>query len=141
MKRFIYVPEKLIGADNEIPKKAIDLSKQTHLQIRIGSVDDFLDLSDIEIIAIPEKKMFDFNKKVEKGFIQSIDYTDEFVNFNKKFVCKIKNNANEYSYTPKIVEKHCLKFRFRIHETGIYCIDIIDENGNTVLSDEYFEVV
>lgn len=141
MKRFIYVPEKLIGADNEIPKKAIDLSKETHLQIRLGSIDDSFNLSDIDIIAIPEKRMLDFNKVIEKGFIQSIDYTDEFVDFNKKFVCKIKNNENKYFYTPKIVEKHCLKFRFRIHETGIYSIDIIGEDGNAVVSEEYFEVV
>ena len=141
MKRFIYVPKNLIGTNNEIPKKAIDLSNQTHLQLRLGSAEDEINLSDIDIISIPEKIFLDYQKKVEEGYIQSIDYTNEFIDFNKNYFCKIKNKEKELTFNPRLVEKHCLKFRFRIFSIGQYYFDIIDENNNVVVSDEFFEVV
>lgn len=141
MKRFIYVPEKLIGTNNEIPKKAIDLSNETHLQIRLGSVEDELNISEIDIISIPEITVLDYQKKIEEGYIQSIDYTNEFIDFDKKYYCKVKNKEKELLFNPRLVEKHCLKFRFRIFSTGIYYFDIIDDKDNAIVFNEQFEVV
>ena len=141
MKRFIYVPENLIGTNNEIPQKAIDLSNQTHLQIRLGSSEDKINLSEIDIIAIPEKTILDFQKKIEEGYIQSVDYTNEFLDFNKKYFCKVKNKEKELMFNPRLVEKHSVKFRFRMFLAGDYYFDIIDDNNNVVVSDQFFEVV
>lgn len=141
MKRFIYVPNKFIGTEKKIPQKALELSKETGLQIRTESENDDLNISDIEILIVPEIVKIDFSKTVEKNFINSIDYTNEFISFNNKFICKVKGKNKSYIFSPRLVEKHCLKFRFRIDTSGTYSFDIMDESGNQIVSEEYFEVL
>jgi hypothetical protein len=142
MKRFVYVPNNLMGTDSKIPNEALEMSKKNHLQIRIGEQDDGFDLSKIDIITIPERAVLDYSKTVEKNFIQSIDYTNEFVSFNKNFYCKVTNQENkELVINPRLTEKHCIKFRFRLSTLGLHYFDIMDERNSPIVEQEIFEVV
>jgi len=141
MKRFIYIPWNFIKENGELPEQAIELSRKTHLQIRLGTEDDNIQFNDIDIVLEPENNLIDYQRVVEKNFIQSIDYTNEFIDFDKNFICIIKNENNDITRIyPKLVEKHCLKFRFRIPSAGLYNFDIID-NKDISLENGSFEVV
>lgn len=140
MKRYVYVPSFYLNNNKDIPEDAFRISNLSKLPIRLGDVGELPDIKNIEIICIPEKKNITFEEKVESNFLQIIQYDNDFLSFSKSTKCIVKGNNKNIVIFPSIAEKHCVKFKFRISEKGIYQFVIM--NNDDIVSEEfYFEVV
>jgi hypothetical protein len=120
MKRLIHVPLSLY-VDEKIPEEALELAKETQLAIRVGTEEDLETY--ISVVQIPEKHAIDYKKIVETGFIQSIDYTNEFVMFTRDLKCIVIQDDNpdtQIELIPKLKESHVVKYRDRFNKAGIY---------------------
>lgn len=126
------IPEKMFQAQK--------LSKQVMLPISIGH-ESFQQVEDIRIISIPEKDFFSFKDQVYSGFLQCIDYTNEYTFFSKNTICVLEHNGNKNTFLPRIAESHSVKYRIRLIKPGKYSFSII--NGEEVYSPENncFEVI
>lgn len=139
MKRFVYVPVDLLVNGN-IPKEALDLSVESTLSIRMQEPDDGIDKKEIHIASFPEKNIIQCRQTVKLGFIHSIDLTNDFVDFDKSAVLKIKNEAFiEQIIKPSLREKHVLKFRSRFDSIGKKLYSI--ENADKVIYSGVIEVI
>ena len=137
MKRFVYVPPKMMGED--IPKEATDLSVKSRLSIRIGDEDDGIPKDKIAILSFPDINVITCEPSVKLGFIHLLDYSNDFVDFDKNIVLKVKHsNGDEQIIKPSLCEKHRVKFRSRFYSSGIkeYYID----NNKTIIESGKFEV-
>lgn len=142
MKRQIYVPFSLMR-HGEIPKNAISLSKETHLGIQLGNEQKVL-CTKIQVIEIPEKQVLGYHKQVFSGFIQSIDYLDEFFVFDKTTQLQLISPCGQVSTPkPRIKERHMLSYRERLYDEGKYLFSIVttvnEETRN--LTEGMFEVI
>lgn len=139
MKRFVYVPvDSLVNGD--IPKEALDLSLESTLSIRMQEPNDGINRKEIHIASFPEKNIIQCRQTVKLGFIHSIDLTNDFVDFDKSAVLKIKNaDLSEQIIQPSLREKHVLKFRSRFDSLGkkLYLI----ENDTKVIYSGVIEVI
>jgi hypothetical protein len=120
MKRLIHVPASLY-IDEKIPEEALELAKETKLAIRIGVEEDLE--TDISVVQVPENNFIDYKKIVEVGFIQAIDYTNEFIVFPKDLKCIVSEECcpeNQIELNPKLKESHVVKYRDRFNKVGIY---------------------
>ena len=140
MKRFVFVPFEMV-MNKESLAIAEDLSKSSNISIRLGQENEFPNITDVDIICIPNIFDISFLNKVKCNFLQIINYSNDFIQMNKKFKCKITSNNKEYIFNPTIAEKHCLKFNVRICEADQYSFAIIDENNSVISDDYFFEVV
>jgi hypothetical protein len=142
MKRQIYVPFLLLE-NEQIPKEAILLSQNTQLGIQLGEKDK--PLSDkVSVIEIPENRGIRFNKQVRSGFIQSIDYIDEYFSFKETTKLELTFPCGDKTYLkPRIKEKHLLLYRERFYDKGYYSFSISDPTcgGDGILIEGLFEVV
>ena len=112
MRRVIYCPsEKLLD-------KAVALSRDTHLQINIGSSEELdllnFDRKKVQIVLIPELNNIKYLKDVKKGFHQIISINNDFVSFTKNTNILFENNIIK----PNIVEKHYIRFFFPCNNIG-----------------------
>jgi hypothetical protein len=140
MKRYVFVPAFLLDGKGNMPEDATRISNIAKLPIRIGQNGEFPHIKNIEIICTPEKISMKFDRKVESNFLQTIIFENEFTHFTKKTECVIEYQDKKCIILPRIAEKHCVKFKHRFNDTGIYKYYII--NNNKVVSEEYFfEVV
>lgn len=143
MKRLVYVPFSLLE-DGEIPASALDLAKETLLSIQIGEEGNDIE-AHVCVLQVPELRYIDYKETVKINFIQSIDYTNEYVVFSYNTSCKVTKNNNhgeifEMCLTPVLLESHLVKYRNRFSEAGVYNFVISTEN-NGVLHEGKFEVV
>lgn len=141
MKRQIYVPFLLLE-NGQIPKKAIIMSQETQLGIQIGEEVDLCD--EVKVISIPEIHNLAYHSQVKSGFIQSIDYINEFCNFNRNTILEITTPVKrKENIKPRIRETHALIFRERLYEKGKYSFQITNllNSGPSVLTNGFFEVV
>lgn len=139
MKRFVYVPVEMV-IKGEIPQKALDLSRESTLSVRIEEPGDGIDVKEIHIASFPEIDVIDCQPTAKLGFIHSIDLTNDFVDFNKTAVLKVKHgDGTEQSVKPSLQEKHILKFRSRYDSCGTkdYCI----ENDGQIVYSGKIEVI
>lgn len=140
MKRYVYVPSIYLNNNKDIPEDAIRISSLSKLPIRLGDVGEFPDIKNIEIICVPEKNSISFEEKIESNFLQIIQYENDFLQFTKNTKCIVNGNNKSVVIFPSIAEKHCVKFKFRIAEKGIYKFAII--NNEDIVSEEFcFEVI
>jgi hypothetical protein len=127
MKRFIHVPDMQMSGNGEIPEKALSLAYLSKLQIRHGEIEGpfYGDADSISIIRIPEKLAIDIATPIFAGLLCAIDYTNEFVEFDKTVFCKVltPKNTEEVCY-PILMEKHVVKFRYRTQFEGAYYFSI-----------------
>lgn len=126
------IPEKMLEAQR--------LSKQVRLPISIGHK-SFQQVEDIKIISIPEKKFFSFKDEVHSGFLQCIDYTNEYTFFSKNTICVLEHNRNKNSFLPRIAESHSVKYRIRLIERGKYSFSIINGEEVYIPDNNSFEVI
>ena len=139
MKRFVYVPVEMVIGGN-IPQKALDLSRESTLSVRIEEPGDGVDVKEIHIVSFPETDVIDCQPTAKLGFIHSIDLTNDFVDFNKTAVLKVKHSdGTEQAVKPSLQEKHILKFRSRYDSCGVkdYCI----ENDGKIVYSGKIEVI
>lgn len=139
MKRLIHVPASLY-IDEKIPEEALALAKETQLSIRIGTEED--SETDICVVQIPEKHAIDYKKIVEVGFIQPIDYTNEFIVFPKDLKCVVSQDGAtniQIELTPKLKESHVVKYRDRFNKTGTYSF-VISSSLHGVIQEGKFEI-
>jgi len=139
MKRLIHVPASLY-IDEKIPEEALALAKETQLPVRIGTEED--SETDICVVQIPEKHAIDYKKIVEVGFIQPIDYTNEFIVFPKDLKCVVNQDGatgTQIELTPKLKESHVVKYRDRFNEIGIYSF-VVSSSLHGVIQEGKFEV-
>ena len=133
MKRFVYVPVEMV-IKGEIPQKALDLSRESTLSVRIQEPGDGIDVKEIHIASFPEIDVINCQPTAKLGFIHSIDLTNDFFDFNKTAVLKVKHSdGTEQVVKPSLQEKHILKFRSRYDSRGTkdYCIE---NDGQTIYS-------
>ena len=126
------IPHKMLQAQN--------LSKKVRLPISIGH-SFFKEIDDIKIISVPEKKFFSFKENLNVGFLQCIDYTNEYTFFTKNTECVIQYNGNKKTYLPSIAEAHSVKYRIRLYEPGKYSFVIINEEEVFFPENNCFEVL
>jgi hypothetical protein len=143
MKRLVYVPFCALQ-DGEIPDNALALAKETRLAIRIGEEGEKGE-SDVCVVQVPEKNQIDFKSTVKVGFIQSIDYTNEFIVFSHDLKCEVTKNGvfgsgDSIFLTPVLRESHMVKYRDRFSEAGVYDFSI-STTANGVLCKGSFEVL
>jgi hypothetical protein len=142
MKRQVYVPFFLLK-NGQIPEEAVDLSKQTQLGIQIGKEEDNF-YNKLQVIQIPEKQFINYRKKVHLGYIQSIEYVDEFFAFDKSTKLElIYPCGKRINPKPRIKEKHMLSYKERLSDKGEYFFfitTIIDGNVKN-LAEGFFEVI
>jgi hypothetical protein len=143
MKRLIYVPFCTLE-DGEIPKIALDLAKETRLSIRVGEEGDNSEL-DVCVMQVPEINQINFKASVKANFIQTIDYTNEFIIFPRNLKCEVTRNpafggTNKIILTPVLIESHIVKYRDRFSEKGIYDF-VISTGANGVIFEGKFEVI
>jgi len=143
MKRLVYVPFCALQ-DGEIPQDALDLAKETRLAIRVGEEGENGE-SDVCVMQIPEKNQIDFKSIVKVGFIQPIDYTNEFVVFSNDLTCEVTKNgvlgsSNPVFLKPVLKESHMVKYRDRFSEAGVYDFSI-STVSHGVLCKGSFEVL
>ena len=143
MKRLVYVPFSQLE-DGEIPQAALDLAKETQLPIRIGEEEKNTE-SEIYIAQIPEKNQIDYKKTIKVNFVQTLDYTNEFIMLPSDLVCKVsKSNTygtiSESYLTPVLKESHVVKYRDRFAEAGVYDF-IISTSSHGILHEGKFEVI
>lgn len=139
MKRLIHVPTSLC-IDEQIPKEALALAKETQLPIRIGTEED--SETGICIVQIPEKHAIDYKQTVEVGFIQPIDYTNEFIVFPKDLKCVVSREGapnTQLELTPRLKESHVVKYRDRFNDAGTYSF-VISSALYGVIQEGKFEV-
>ena len=143
MKRLVYVPFSAFE-NGEIPKVALDLAKETRLSIRIGEENEN-DGLDVCVVQEPETAQIDFKQIVKLNFIQSIDYTNEFVVFPRNVKCEVSRSTafgvtKKILLTPVIAESHVVKYRDRFSEAGAYDF-VISTDANGILYEGQFEVI
>jgi hypothetical protein len=142
MKRQIYVPFFLIK-DGKMPEEAVFLSRSTQLGVQMGKEKDQLHTK-VCVIEIPEKQALSYRKQVFSGFIQSIEYLDEFYIFDKtthlelKFPCGKANTPK-----PRIKERHMLSYKERFYDKGEYTFSITTKIDGKMhnLAEGLFEVI
>ena len=127
MKRLVYVPFCALQ-DGEIPQSALELAKETHLAVRVGEEGENGE-PDVCVVQVPERNQIDFKSTVKCNFIQSIDYTNEFIVFPNDLKCEVtKNgvlgNSDSIFLTPVLKESHMVKYRDRFSEAGVYDFSI-----------------
>jgi hypothetical protein len=137
MKRFIYVPHEM--ARDGIPEEAVNLANDCALQIRVGDNEDGFDLKEIGFISVPEFSMYDCPGIGRAGFTHQIDITDEFVSFAKNTRLKIIYEDEEYSFNPRLIEKHTVRFRPRLPKPG--SVTCVVESDEKVVYSGTFEVI
>ncbi len=140
MKRLIHVPVSLC-IDEKIPEEALELAKETQLAIRVGTEEDLE--TDISVIQIPEKNAIDYKKTVEAGFVQSIDYTNEFIVFPKNLKCVVvqaDNPDTQIELKPRLKESHVVKYRDRFNKVGIYNFSL-SSPSHGIIQEGTFEVL
>ena len=138
MKRAVYVPQDM--AYDGIPKLAEQIAKESQLTVRIGTKDDAINKDSICIISIPEINSINFDKIISSGFIFSIDMTNEFIKFDKSTVLKVHSHDFLEIFKPRLLEKHLVKFRARIHLPGTKKFTICSAN-DVVYYEGEFEVI
>jgi hypothetical protein len=143
MKRLVYVPFFALQ-DGEIPQNALELAKETRLAIRVGEEGENGE-SDVCVVQVPEKNKIDFKSTVKVGFIQSIDYTNEFIVFPNDLKCEVTKNgvfgsSDSIFLTPILRESHIVKYRDRFSEAGVYDFSI-STSADGVLCKGSFEVL
>lgn len=139
MKRFVYVPVEMVIRGN-VPQQALDLSMESTLSIRIEEPCDGIDIKEIHIASFPDIDIIDCQPVAKLGFIHSIDLTNDFVNFNKTAVLKIKHSdGTEQVVKPRLQEKHILKFRSRYDSCGTK--DYYIENDEKIVYFGKIEVI
>jgi hypothetical protein len=140
MKRLVHVPLYLY-IDEKIPEEALELAKETQLPVRIGSEED--SETDICVVQIPEKHAIDYKKIVEVGFIQPIDYTNEFIVFPKDLKCTVIQDGDpsiQIELTPRLKESHVVKYRDRFNKVGTYNF-VLSSLSHGIIQEGKFEVV
>lgn len=141
MKRFIFVPYELYLENKGIPHQAELLSQKSFLPLRIGEQGELTEIKDVEIISFPEQKFITYEKSINKNFLQCIDYINDYVSLNKNFYCKVIGSNKQYIFYPKIAEKHCLKFKFRIEESGSYIFNIVNSDESIIFDEGEFNII
>jgi hypothetical protein len=142
MKRQIYVPFSLIK-DGKMPEEAVSLSQSTQLGVQMGKEEDHL-YAEVCVIEIPEKRVLSYRKQVSSGFIQPIEYLDEFCVFDKttqlelRFPCGKTNTPK-----PRIKERHMLSYKERFYDKGEYVFSITTKIDGKIenLTEGLFEVI
>lgn len=142
MKRQIYVPFSLLE-NGQIPEKAISLSKETHLGIQLGNEHKVL-CTEIQVIEIPERRILGYREEVRSGFIQTIEYLDEFCVFDKNTKLELTTPCGKVEkLKPRIKERHSLSYRERLYDKGDYSflLTTIIDNSDNNLAEGYFKVI
>jgi hypothetical protein len=139
MKRQIYVPFAKLE-EGKIPEIAVSLSKDLQLGIQIGKQEE-TDITEITVIQIPETDILSYKREVKKGFLNPIDYTNEFITFPSSVFIKITDeHGNESVFAPRVRESHSAKFRVRMNTEGQYSFKILSE-GDAVIAEGTFGVL
>lgn len=139
MKRQVYVPFSMMK-DGNIPQEAVSLSKDTQLPVMTGQEEDgFGEI--IAVVNIPETVALNYKESVKYGFIQVFDYTNEYVDLGHN-TCLIVNSprGKKINITPKVREKHILRYRHRFYEEGKHFF-IIQQDDKFILTEGEFVVV
>lgn len=141
MKRQIYVPFFLMEHE-KLPEEAVLLSKNTQLGIQIGKKEDCL-YEKVLVIEIPEKQVLNYRKQVSSGFIQSIEYLDEFCVFDDSTKLELIFPCGKNStLKPRIKERHMLSYKERFYDKGNYFFSITTNIDGHIknLTEGFFEV-
>jgi len=141
MKRYVYVPINQMIDGTLVPEKAEYLSKKYHIPIRIGSKDDDIDLKDIDFISIPDSISIIYSKVGTKNLVNNIDYVNDFLSMNKKYKCKFYKENYENIFYPNAAERHCLKFKIRINQNGLFNFVFLNENDDIISEEHCLEIV
>jgi hypothetical protein len=135
VKRFVYVPPSMMGEN--VPEEAINLSSESQLSIRIGDEDDGIPKDKIGIVSFPDIDVISCEPSVKLGFVHSLDYSNDFVDFNENTLLKVKHsNGDEQITKPSLCEKHKVKFRSRFYSSGTKEY-FIETNQKTIISGKF----
>lgn len=124
MNRTIYAPSE------DFLEEAQKFAKNGSISITIGECEAFKDLdfdrSKVQLVTVPTNKYIEYLKKVKVHHTQCIDYIDEWTTMNSSAVCYCYSNSLSYSISnkPLILEKNCIKFKFRLPKSGEYNFSI-----------------
>jgi hypothetical protein len=140
MKRIVYVPFSALE-NEEIPKIALDLAKETKLTIRIGVEDQPLE-TEVCVLSIPEYRKLEYKKTVVSNYIQSIDYTNEFIVFPYDTLCSVKyitsmGERGTILSKLKLRENHVVKYRDRFNKRGDYSFTISTPHHGTLCEGQF----
>lgn len=123
-----------------VPEEAVVLSRDTQLGIQIGKKENPL-CEEIRVIEIPEKRFITYHTHVSAGFIQSIEYINEFIIFNKDTKFELKTPCGKVDTPkPRIRERHMISYKQRVYDKGQYLFLITNSDGKE-LEKGTFEVI
>ena len=126
--------------NGNIPQEAVSLSKDTQLPVMVGQQHDSFG-DDITVVNIPETVLLNYKESVKCNFIQTFDYTNEFVNLQENVVLNVFSpSGTKIIPAPRIKENHVLRYRCRFYESGKYHFSIV-QNQNLILDEGIFTVL
>lgn len=123
MKRHVYVPIHLFNEDGTPPPSAIHLAERLQLSVVAGQEGDL-----ITVVKTPEFRELVYPEEVGCGHTIQIDYTDEFVTFNREISMVIVGPEIRFVIKPNLIEQHFTKFRPRIARSGFYDFFIVNND-------------
>lgn len=130
MKRYVAVPAAGNDMDNP-PEEALSLAKNLHLSIVFKD-----DVSVVSVVAEPEVSSVEFPQNASIGRLMPIDCTNEFVDFSRDVCCVIFAPGDSFIViSPKIREKHLVRFRYRPSALGAHRFAIKNCSAETAEHD------
>ena len=130
MKRYVYVPAALVGADGAPPEDAKQLASKSHLSIMTGTDEDGFMHDSITIVSVPYEKWMNCDSEAKCNFAHTVTAVDEFGSFSESYVLTAETPDGDLITTePTLCEKHKLFFVSRYQVSGDYKYSIINTSN------------